>query len=387
MKNSTEILQLADTLALATLDPTADPRQPLEELAAALSETGPTEPDPRRDPLALAAVEAKFGADTDAERFRILREAVDPFRPVAEWADEEPPEPVLWGEGGPHRTVLRRGEVAILASAGGLGKSFLTLRWALRAADGGGEAAGFGVADGPAVLIGYEDSAGEVARRLGRMREADGRSGEPIPDRLRILPDPPPLYQSDPEARGKAIPCARWGAIFGAVRALRPALVIVDPASAALADASPSDTGPVRSFMGALRREAEAGDFGALIVAHDTKAARNAAAAGEAPGAGAIAGSAAWFDAARAALHMWRDPSEPEARIVESVKANYGRTGWAVRLREKLIGPTRTVFAGLRCVGTLDRDGVADSRRPPPKRSPKRNGAAAAYPDGFDPEF
>ena len=80
-------------------------------------------------------------------------------------------------------------------------------------------------------------------------------------------------------------------------------MVVIDPASAALDSVSMNESGPVRAFMGALAREAKAAGCGVLVVAHDTKAARNAARDGGDRGAGAVAGSATWFDAPRPRRH------------------------------------------------------------------------------------
>ena len=65
---------------------------------------------------------------------------------------------------------------------------------------------------------------------------------------------------------------------------------MIDPVSAALADASTTETGPVRAFLRALTAEATAAGAAVLLVAHDTKAARYAVARGEDPGAGVVAG-------------------------------------------------------------------------------------------------
>ena len=70
-------------------------------------------------------------------------------------------------------------------------------------------------------------------------------------------------------------------------------LVVIDPVSAALVDVDISQTGPVRAFLRELTREAAVAGAGVLLVAHSTKAARNAVAKGEDPGAGIVAGSAA----------------------------------------------------------------------------------------------
>ena len=52
-------------------------------------------------------------------------------------------------------------------------------------------------------------------------------------------------------------------------------------------------TGPARTFLRLLSQEAATAGCGVLLVAHDTKSARNLAMAGQDPGAGAVAGSAA----------------------------------------------------------------------------------------------
>ena len=58
------------------------------------------------------------------------------------------------------------------------------------------------------------------------------------------------------------------------IKAARPSLVIVDPVSAALADADTSQTGPARTFLRNLSQEAETAGCGVLVVAHDTKDAK-----------------------------------------------------------------------------------------------------------------
>ena len=72
-----------------------------------------------------------------------------------------------------------------------------------------------------------------------------------------------------------------------------------------------------------------------LLVAHDTKDARNLAMAGQDPGAGAVAGSAAWYDGARGVLTLVPDPTASDSRLLVAIKANYGRTGWGAQLTER----------------------------------------------------
>ena len=69
-------------------------------------------------------------------------------------------------------------------------------------------------------------------------------------------------------------------------------------------------------------------------MAHDTKTARSAAKAGTLPGAGAVGGSAQWFDAARSVLYLHRGSEENSAidRTLTALKVNNGVDGWVVPL-------------------------------------------------------
>ncbi len=75
---------------------------------------------------------------------------------------------------------------------------------------------------------------------------------------------------------------------------------------------------------------------GILIVAHDTKSARGAVHEGRLPGAGAVGGSAQWFDAARGVLYMRLGPeSDPNIdRELVALKVNNGAAGWVIPLAE-----------------------------------------------------
>ena len=126
---------------------------------------------------------------------------------------------------------------------------------------------------------------------------------------MHLWANPEPLFQTDPESRGAVTRCDAWPRLWEEIKAARPALVIVDPVSAALADADTSQTGPARTFLGLLSQEAATAGCGVLLVAHDTKSARNLAMAGQDPGAGAVAGSAAWYDGARGVLTLVPDPA------------------------------------------------------------------------------
>ena len=276
------------------------------------------------------------------------QEAVDIDRPrmapLSTWKDEPEPAPVLWRDAdGQHAdAVLSVGEVALLSGEGGLGKSYVTLAFAVAgalAADLGkdyGAACGLRVMPGPVALVSYEDSPARIYGRLGRMGQTAAA------ERIHSLPNPPPLWTADSGASRQA---EWWNDLWQYVRGVGARLVIVDPASAALADADVSQTGPVRKFLRALMHEARQAECGVLVVSHSTKAARNALRRGDDPGAGVVAGSAAWYDGARGVLSLEEAPNNPDARILECVKANYGRKGWGALLSEQVTDSG--TFAGL----------------------------------------
>ena len=297
---------------------------------------------------ALAPIRAALGGDPDVACLRaVLQNAADApddgaalavfeaaatpapvVVDVADYLTAPQPAPVLWRDPEPSEAardpdaVLSVGECAILASAGGLGKSTWTLEVAsaaVAAAELGadyGAACGLRVAAGPVALVSFEDAPARIAHRLTWMHP-----GGKVPrGALHVAPDPTPLWMAAGDRGGESHHGAQWDALWRAVRDLGARLVVIDPVSAALADVSTTETGPVRAFLRALTAEAAAVGAGVLLVAHDTKAARNAAARGEDPGAGVVAGSAAWFDGARGVLSLARDTLSDD-RLLECVKA------------------------------------------------------------------
>ena len=215
------------------------------------------------------------------------------------------------------------------------------------------------------MLVSYEDAPARIALRLKWI------NGNAVPPGLHLWPDPEPLWVAAADRGGESHAGNQWDALWREIRAIGARLVVVDPVSAALADVSTTETGPVRAFLRALTREAapdeDAGwrGCGVLLVAHDTKAARNALARGEDPGAGVVAGSAAWYDGARGVLSLMRVPIG-EDRLLECVKANYGRTGWGARLAERT--DTGGAYRGLELAERLDRSRL-ETVKSPPKRS------------------
>ena len=265
---------------------------------------------------------------------------------LADWCGMPAPAPVLWRDdpAAPELSspdaVLSVGECAVLSAPGGLGKSYLTISLAEAAAaahsqgESYGAACGIRVKAGPVVLLNYEDSPVRIAERLQRMGASDH-----VWNTVHVAPDPAPLFEADPDERGRVRHSPGWDPMW---------------------HVSVSEGGPVRSFVRALAGEAQAGGFGVLIVAHDTKAGRNAAKYGGDPGANAIAGSAQWHDAARGVLYMRRACARSGHRLIECTKANYGRIGWGARLAEDQ--GAGGALRSLKLANRLDPDAMAAAR-------------------------
>ena len=338
-------------------------------LAARTPET--IERNPHADEAELLA-----GLEHGARHVRELLAGPGGAAPVvvsaAEYADAPQPAPVLWRDdpAAPDSTdvdaVLSVGECAILASAGGLGKSTLVLELASAAVAAADfdrpsmAACGLAVAAGPVVVVSYEDAPARIAHRLTWCNAGN------VPGAVHVAPDPAPLWVAAGDRGGESHPGPDWDRLWRAVRDLGARLIVIDPVSAALADVDTAQTGPVRSFLRALTAEATAAGAGVLLVAHDTKAARDATRRGDDAGAGVVAGSASWFDGARGVLSLVGDP-EPESsdRLLTCVKANYGRTGWGARLTERL-GPGGA-FRGLELGASMGRDDIEAAKRPAAK--------------------
>ena len=137
---------------------------------------------------------------------------------------------------------------------GGLGKSYLALRLALTATDGGGGGVWIaGRERDPCCLIGYDDSRMEVWRRLLDVRAAETfpeGSRAPIPPHVQRIRKPPPLFEADPEIRGRAMRCEKWAQLFATIRAQRPVLVVIDPILRALAGGFSERARPGRGVPG-----------------------------------------------------------------------------------------------------------------------------------------
>ena len=192
-------------------------------------------------------------------------------------------------------------------------------------------ACGLAVRPGPVVLVSYEDRPARIAARLRAMETTDA-----VLERLHIVIEPEPLWRPGDRTTGGACVTAAFRSLVERLNALRPSLVILDPISAAAGNLNLNDGGTARYAMRSLAKLSAELGVGILVVAHDTKSARDAVQGSRLPGAGAVGGSAQWFDAARGVLYMRLGPEgAPNVdRELVALKVNNGAAGWVVPLTE-----------------------------------------------------
>jgi len=212
--------------------------------------------------------------------------------------------------------VFPQAQAALIAAAGGVGKSFLLLALAREVAafDGiwanaptlfGGSLAGHGVA----IYVTAEDDAIDVHNRLNALG--------PIPDLLYVLPLPDaggavPLFAPDPATRGPATTAA-WTDLERQLKAMPGLrLVVLDPLQplCALDLNVPENAQFVCSRLAALAAGAGAGAF--VIVSHHF-AKREASTPEQAREA--IRGTGGRVDGVRSVYALW-NPKEEQAKAI-----------------------------------------------------------------------
>ena len=293
---------------------------------------------------------------------------------LADLFNEPPPAPVLWMDSPnkvdgddnatePGRDVVGSvSEPAILTAPGKSGKSFVALDLALAAAvahvrnESFGTAAGLRVRAGATVIRSYEDRPVRIAHRLKavvqRWEHMESATAEELQAAVRLVKvsQKPSALATPGESRVESVKLApEWRPFWLAVEAEKPSLVVLDPLSALAGGANLNDGSIARFVVEHIADESDRLATGVLIISHDTKAARSQAKAGGDPGAGAVAGSGTWHDAARGVLYLYRHPTDENQRLLRCLAANHGRAGWGA-LRSRVSGEP---FAGFSFHGEM----------------------------------
>ena len=220
--------------------------------------------------------------------------------------------------------VFPQAQAALIAAAGGVGKSFLLLAltrevaafdgvWANAPTLFGGALAGHGLA----IYITAEDDAIEVHNRLNALG--------PIPDRLYVLPLPDaggavPLFAPDPTTRGPAITAA-WMDLERQLKAMPSlSLVVLDPLQplCALDLNVPENAQFVCSRLAAL-----AASTGASVIVSHHFAKREASTPEQAREA--IRGTGGLVDGVRAVYALWHPKEDQAKKLCEALGEPFER--------------------------------------------------------------
>ncbi len=224
----------------------------------------------------------------------------------------------------PHRTV------SLLGGDGGTGKSLLALQLAVAAATGIDWIGHTVQRPGPVVYISAEDERDELHRRMASVTEAFGISFSDLPDLLfRSLAGEGAILADLDRRSGKMRRTNIFKKLETAISSASPGLVVLDTL-ADLHSGDQNDQSHARQFITLLRGLCVRYNCTVLLLAHPSLS-------GITSGTG-TGGSMAWNNSVRSRLYLRRVKengceSDADARILETMKSNYGRIGGQITLR------------------------------------------------------
>lgn len=226
------------------------------------------------------------------------------------------------------RDLVPSGTVTLLGGDGGTGKSLLALQLACAVATGG-KWLERQVAGGGAVFISAEDDDAELHRRLSDVVRGAGQQFSDL-DRLTIrsLAGEDALLAHLDRSSGVLSPSPLYAELDKRLEDEKPALLVLDT----LADLFPgneNDRAQARHFIGLLRGLAIRHECAVILLAHPSLSGLNS-------GSG-TSGSTGWNNSVRSRLYLERVAPDgiemnPDARVLSTKKANYGRTGGEISI-------------------------------------------------------
>lgn len=225
--------------------------------------------------------------------------------------------------------LVPSGTVTILGGDGGTGKSLLSLQLACAVALGR-RWIGMPVKSGRALFISAEDDLDELHRRIFDIARAENVRPADL-DRLtvRSLAGEDALLATLAGRTGGLVASPLYRELDERIAAERPALLVLDT----LADLFPgneNDRAQARHFIGLLRGLAIRHSCAVVVLAHPSLSGLNS-------GSG-TSGSTGWNNSVRSRLYFSRimdegHEADPDARVLRTMKSNYGRTGGEIGLR------------------------------------------------------
>jgi RecA-family ATPase len=248
-----------------------------------------------------------------------------PFIDIAAWHSAPVPER-QWVV----RDRVPLAAVTLLSGDGGVGKTVLALQ--LAAATALGRDWLQALPDpGRVLVVCCEDDGDELHRRLDRIIQHCGASFEELSKSMHLLS----LAGKDavlaaPDKSGLIVPTEMCKRLDKTACDLQPRLIVIDNSADVFAG-NENDRAQVRQFVTLLRGMAIRANAGLLLTSHPSLA-------GISSGTG-LSGSTAWNASVRSRLYFKRAVTEkdeepdPDLRVLEVMKANYGPIGETVTVR------------------------------------------------------
>jgi RecA-family ATPase len=222
------------------------------------------------------------------------------------------------------------GAVTLMSGEGGVGKTILALHLAVATALGRDWLHAL-PEPGRVLVACCEDDGDELHRRLARIVEHCNASFEELSQSMHLLS----LAGKDavlaaPNKNGLIAPTDMCKRLEKAACDLQPRLIVIDNSADVFAG-SENDRAQVRQFVTLLRGIAIRANAGLLLTSHPSLS-------GISSGTG-LSGSTAWNASVRSRLYFKRAMTEkdeepdPDLRVLEVMKANYGPVGETVTVR------------------------------------------------------
>ena len=249
-----------------------------------------------------------------------------PFIKIIDWQDQPVPERE-WTV----RDRIPANNVTLLSGEGSVGKSILSLQLAT-AVVLGRDWLGTLPEPGAALVICCEDDANELWRRLDLIAQHYGVTFAEFKDMYLLALAGGDTLMAVPDRNGIIKITKLFERFHKAACDIQPKLIVLDNA-ADIYGGSENDRAQVRQFIGILRGVAISAGAGVLLTSHPSLT-------GISTGTG-LSGSTAWNASVRSRLYFKRAVTEkdeepdPDLRVLEVMKSNYGPIGETINLRWK----------------------------------------------------
>ncbi|MBD9635995.1 AAA family ATPase [Ensifer sp. ENS07] len=221
--------------------------------------------------------------------------------------------------------------VTLLTGDGGIGKSLLALQSSMAVALENGEWLGRSIRHGAALYVCCEDELEEMHRRVDEIAVADGLDLGGLQELHLVSLAGKTNVEIAVEEKGLIKPMPMFERLRATVASIPNLRQLVLDNLADLYAGNESARHLARQYVGLLRSIAIEADCSVLLLAHPSLSGMNS-------GTG-TSGSTAWNNSVRSRLYLRRPDSEdgekqnPNARVLERMKANYAPTGDLVNLQ------------------------------------------------------